>query len=198
MRHRGVRRQTFGKTPVKHASTLVDNTGAGVGSVFVHVIYKTGQVRSASGAVQDISQKDNTESLCKESEIIKYVNICLQCSPRDIEPTNVLDNAGWLEWAVYVNRTLDRDPGVTNLGVATLGVVASHVFRGNCLMTGCFPIGTRQAMSQDLRIKIPKAYNRLQLGDTLKVACYVRTSKSTDMRTDSHRLIVSSHFKSYQ
>ncbi len=198
MRHRRIKRLTFGKSPVKHASTLVDNTGPGVGSFFVHTIYKTGQVRSTSGAVQDIAQKDDTEELCKESEIVKYVNICLECSPRGADSTNIKDDTGWLEWAVFLNRTVDRNPAVTNIGVLTLGCVCSHVFRGNCLMTGCFPLGSRQAMAQDIRIKIPKAYNKLQMGDKLKIACYARGSSSTDTRTDSFRLIASSHFKSYQ
>ncbi len=197
MRHRRIVRLTYGKGSTKHSSTLVDNTGPGVGSFFVHLIYQTELARGVAGGVQDLSEKQTTENLVREGDIIKYVNICLECSPRGVEPTDPLDNAGWLEWAVYFNRTVDRDPAVTNIGVSTLGSLSAHVFRGNCVMTGCFPIGTRQAMAQDIKIKLPKLYNKIQLGDKMKVACYVRTSKSTDTRTDSHRLIASSMFKSY-
>ncbi len=197
MRHRRVQRLTYGKGATKHASTLVDNTGPGVGSLFVHTIYETASDRAIGGGIQILSDKQDNENLVREGDVIKYVNICLECSPRGVEPTDVLDNAGWLEWAVYMNRTVVRDPAVTNLGVATLGVISSHVFRGNCLMTGCFPIGTRQAMSQDIKIKVPKLYCKIQLGDKMLVACYVRTSKSTDTRTDSHRLIASSMYKTY-
>ncbi len=191
-------RQTRGQTPIKHASTLVDNTGPGVGSIFSHIIFETNLRRNTgAGGVQVLKEEVNTEQRCEVSDIIKYVNICLECSPRGADPVNLNDNAGWLEWAVYWQRERDTDPGVANIGVATLGVVASHVYRENCLMTGCFPLGTRQAMSQDIRIKVPRRCTKVKLGDILKVACYVRTSLSTDTRTDSHRLIASSHYKAY-
>ncbi len=196
MRHRVA--LTRGKAPIKHASTLVDNTGPGVGSIFNHEIYATnvGQ-RVVSGAVQVLKDSENTEELVIVGSIIRYVNICIECTPRGVEPTNVLDNAGWLEWAVVWQQERDVDPAVTNIGVLTLGVIASHVYRENCLLTGCFPIGTRQAMSQDIKIKLPQKCCKIKMGDTLKLLAFVRTSNSTDMRTDSHRLIVSSMFKAY-
>ncbi len=198
MRHRKVFRQTFGKVPVKHSSTLVDNTGAGVGSFFGHVIQDTNVgSRNVVGGVQTIKSAANTEEICNVGDIVKYVNLCIQCSPRGVEPTDVLDNAGWLEWAVVWHQEKQTDPTVGNIGVLTLGVVCSHAFRQNCLMTGCFPIGTRQAMAQDIKIKLPKKCSRILLGSKLMLYCYVRTSKSTDTRTDSHRLIASSHFKCY-
>ncbi len=192
------RRMTKGKVPVKHSSTLVDNTGAGVGSFFAHLLYDVDAgLRSTSGAVQVIQDKANTEEECRIGDVVKYVNICLQASPRGPSPTDDNDNAGWLEWAVVWQREKLGAPTVANIGVLTLGVICSHAFRENCLMTGCFPIGTKQAMAQDLRIKIPKRCCGLKLGDSLNIYCYVRTSLSTDTRTDSHRLIASSHFKAY-
>ncbi len=192
------KRQTTGKVPVKHSSTLLDNTGAGVGSYFGHVIYDTDVgLRSTTGSVQTIRDKATTEETCQVADIIKYVNICLQCSPRGPNPTDDNDNAGWLEWAIVWQREKLGAPTVANIGVLTLGAICSHAFRENCLMTGCFPIGTKQAMSQDLRIKIPQRCCRLRMGDILTIFCYVRTSLSTDSRTDSHRLIASSHFKAY-
>ncbi len=198
MRHRRILRQTYGKVPIKHSSTLVDNTGPGVGTIFGHKIFVTNVgARSSSGAVVTLADKMNNEEICRVGDVIKYVNICLQCSPRGAEPTNVLDNAGWLEWAVVFQEERDTLPATTNIGTLTLGAIASHFYRENCLMTGCFPIGTRQAMSQDIKIKLPKKLCRLRQGFILYCICYVRTSLSTDTRTDSHRLIASSHFKSY-
>ncbi len=192
------RRQTLGKVPIKHSSTLVDNTGPGVGSIFGHTIFETDVGdRIFSGTVQTLQDKANNEEVCRVGDIIKYVNICLQATPRGVQPTDELDNAGWLEWAVVWQEERDTIPGVANIGVLTLGVVCSHGFRQNCLMTGCFPIGTKQAMAQDIKIKLPKKCTRLRQGSKLVVFCYIRTSKSTDTRTDSHRLIASSHFKSY-
>ncbi len=192
-------RQTRGQTPIKHASALLDNTGSGVGSIFEHVIYRTDLTRDLSGGVQDLKENITTEDRCQVSDIIKYVNICLECGPREPAPTdeNELDNVSWLEWAVYWQRERRVTPAINNLGVATLGVICSHTFRENCLMTGCFPIGTKQAMAQDIKIKIPRRCCKVKLGDSLIIGCYVRTSDSTDMRTDSHRLIASSHFKAY-
>ncbi len=192
------KRVTLGKVPVKHSSTLVDNTGAGVGSFFGHLVYTVDAgLRSTTGGVQTIQDKANTEEDCRIGDIVKYVNICLECSPRGANPTADNDNAGWLEWAIVWQREKLGAPTTANIGVLTLGCICSHAFRENCFMTGCFPLGTKQAMSSDLRIKIPQRCTRLRMGDTLKIFCYIRTSNSSDVRTDSHRLIASSHFKSY-
>ncbi len=197
MRHR-IRRQTLGKIPIKHSSTLLDNTGPGVGSFFRHVIYATeAGIRLQAGQNQNIKENANTEELCNVGDIIKYVNLCIECSPRGVNPTNDNDNAGWLEWAVVFQEERDVAPTVANIGVLTLGCIASHFYRENCLMTGCFPLGTKQAMSQDIKIKVPRKCCRLKIGFILHLICYVRTSLSTDTRTDSHRLLASSHYKSY-
>ncbi len=196
MRH--FRRETRGKIPVKHSSTLVDNTGPGVGSFFIHEIFKTDVgVRTTGGGVQNIQSKATTEAVCRVGDTIKYINICLECSPRGANPTDDNDNAGWLEWAVVYQKERAADILVTNIGVATIGVIASHSFREDCIMTGCFPLGTKQAMAQDIKLKIPRRMSRLKIGSIIRIFCYVRTSKSTDTRTDSHRLIASSHFKCY-
>ncbi len=198
MRHSRTRRVTSGKVPIKHSSTLVDNTGAGVGSFFGHVILDTNVgLRAASGGVKALQVQSTNEETCQVGDIVKYLNICLECSPRAVEPTNVLDNAGWLEWAVVYQSEAVANPGVANIGILTLGCIASHFYRENCLMTGCFPIGTRQAMAQDIKIKVPLKWTRLRQGFIAKIYCYIRTSNSADVRTDSHRLIASSHFKSY-
>ncbi len=196
MKHR--RRITAGKNPVKHASTLTANLGPGDGSFFSHLIYDTTVgARLGAGGVQTIKDTANTEENCNVGDIIKYINICLECCPRGVIPTNELDNCGWLEWAVVWQRESDNLPSVANIGVLTLGALCSHRYRENCFLTGCFPIGTKQAMSQDIKIKLPDRCCKIKMGDTLRCICFVRTSNSADMRTDSHRLIASSHFKVY-
>ena len=197
MRHR-IRRLTLGKVPIKHSSTLVDNTGQGVGSFFTHQIFVTGVgIRGLAGQVQNLKENATNESTCEVGDTIKYVNICLEASPRGATPTNPADNCAWLEWAVVFQQERDAEPTVANIGVATLGVICSHAFRENCLMTGCFPVGTQQSMAQDIKIKLPRKCIRLRQGYVLNIFCFIRTSSSTDTRTDSHRLIASSHFKSY-
>ncbi len=188
----------MGKTPVKHSSSLVANTGPGVGSFFGHVIFQTNVgARIQSGANQVLQDASSNNDVCMVGDIIKYVNICLECSPRGADSTNIKDDSGWLEWAVVWQEERDTTPNVSNIGVETLGVVCSRTFRENCLLTGCFPVGSRQSMSQDIKIKLPLKACKLRQGAILKIFCYVRGSSSTDTRTDSNRLIASSMFKSY-
>ncbi len=195
MRHRKV---TMGKTPVKHESTLVDNTGPGVGSYFTHQIYVTDVgVRNVGGGVATIKDTATTGSKVNVGDIVKYVNACIQCSPRGANPTQDNDNCAWLEWALVFQKERDVNPNVSNIGVATLGVVCANFFREDCLMTGCFPIGSKQAMSVDLKFKLPIKCVKIRMGYVLNLICYVRTSVFTDMRTDSHRIICSSMFKCY-
>ncbi len=192
------KRITMGKTPIKHASTLLANIGPGDGSFFGHVIFQTnvGQ-RIQSGASQVLQDASSNNDICMVGDIVKYVNICLECAPRGADSTNIKDDTGWLEWALVWQEERDTAPNVTNIGVETLGVVCSHAFRENCLLTGCFPVGSRQSMSTDLKIKLPQKCIKLRQGAILKIFCYLRGSSSTDTRTDSNRLIVSSMFKSY-
>ncbi len=197
MRHFKVR-QTKGKYGVKHGSTLVDNTGPAVGSFFTHVVFQTGVgSRVQSGAPRTLQEDISTDNNCQVGDLIKYVNLCMQCSPRGVIPTNELDNAGWLEWGLIWQRERDTSLTVANIGVETLGVLLNRTFRENCLYTGCFAIGTKQANAQDVKFKLPKKSTFLHMGDILQLVCYVRTSNSADARTDSHRLIVSSQYKSY-
>ncbi len=195
MRHRRV---TMGKNSIKHSSTLLDNTGSGVGSFFGHLIYQANAgVRDVTGAIKVIKAQATTENIVNVGDIIKYVNVCLECSPRGVIPTNELDNAGWLEWALVWFNENSVTLNVTNIGVGTLGHLATNYYRGDCLMTGCFPVGTKQSMSVDLKFKLPRKAVRVNLGSQLLMLCYFRSSSSTDTRTDSHRLLASSHFKAY-
>ncbi len=184
--------------PVKHGSTLFDNTGPGVGSFYKHLIYSvTGGTRPTDGSPKVLESQVITDETCQVTDIVKYVNICIQCSPRGADSTNLKDDCAWLEWAIYWNREADITLTVTNIGTDSLGVLSGRCFRENAIMSGCFPIGARQPMSSDLHIKIPDRMCKLKLGDKLFIMCYVRGSSSTDTRTDSHRLLVSSQFKAY-
>ncbi len=197
MRHQ--LRVTRGKVPIKHSSSLQDgDIGPGTVTTFPHLIYVTDAGdRTVTGAQVDIKEHATTGNLVNVGDIIKYVNICVQCSPTGADPAVPNDNNGWLEWAVVWQRERTSAIANTNLGVATLGSVCVAAYRENCLMTGCFPIGAKQSMSADIKIKLPQRCCRVKLGDRLTLFCYVRTSKVTDTRTDSHMIIASSIFKSY-
>ncbi len=197
MRHR-VFRQTRGKVPVKHGSTLLDNSGPGVGSFFKHVIWETEVgIRSSAGNEKTIKPEASTGRDCNVGDVIKYVNICIECSPRGADSTNIKDDTGWLEWAIFWQDQGTTTLSVANIGTDTLGVLSGRAFRQDSIMSGCFPLGSRQAMSSDLHIKIPKRMCQLRMGSTLQIMCYCRGSLSTDTRTDSFRLLVSSQFKAY-
>ncbi len=188
----------MGKVPIKHAGTLVDNTGAGTGSFFaMQALNVEAGLRTTSGGVQTTKDNANTEELCNIGDIVKYINFCIQACPRGANPTNDNDNCAWLEWAVVYQEERNIAPTVANIGVLTLGAICSHFYRENCLMTGCFPIGTKQAMSTDLHIKVPQKWIRAKIGWVCTLFCYIRTSDSTDVRTDSHRLVASYHYKCY-
>ncbi len=184
--------------PIKHGSTLLDNTGPGVGSFFKHVIFKTNVgVRNSAGVPQIIKAQALTDETCNVGDVIKYVNICMECSPRGADSTNIKDDNGWLEWAIFWQRETSSTLTVANIGTDVLGVLSGRFYRENAIMSGCFPLGAKQAMSADLHIKIPERMCKLKTGDVLNIFCYARGSSSTDTRTDSFRLLVSSQFKSY-
>ncbi len=193
MRHRKLRLSTI-KNPTKHSSTLLTNIGHGkVPSV--HSIYFTRVgARSSTGAQQTIKDSADTSGTCEVGDIVKYVNICIQCGPRGL---NIADDNGWLEWALVRQEEQTQLMGLTNLGVQTLMDTAQKQYRNNVFLTGCFPLGLNQGNSQDLKIKIPKAWEKLKVGAILILFCFFRSVDSTDTRTDSHRLVVSSIFKSY-
>jgi len=192
-RHRKLRLSVL-KTGVKHSSTLLANIGSG-SIPSVHSVYFTEVgIRSLTGGNQVTKEQANTAGQCNVGDIVKYVNICIQCAPRLI---NVEDNNGWLEWAVVRQAEVTGLMGTTQLGTQTLMDTAQKQFRNNVFLTGCFPLGMNQGNTLDLKLKIPKTWEKLLIGSILILFAYFRSVDSTDTRTDSHRLVVSSIYKAY-
>ena len=195
---RGRRRSTAGKDSVKHGATTLDNIGSGVGSIGTFNLFEVSAAdRASSGAVLGLQSQQKTDQVCMVGSSVKYMNICLQISPRGANPTNPNDNNGWLEWAVIFTREDDTDVTVTNIGLETLGVLAGRTFRQDAVFSGCMPVGVNQSNSTDIRIKIPPKMQKLVQGSKLKLNYYFRSSSSTDVRTDSHRFLASCQFKSW-
>ncbi len=192
-RFRKPRLSTY-KNPIKHSSTTVSNIGSGKVPTTHSVYFTNIGLRSGSGVIQTIKDIAKTDGTCNVGDIIKYINVCIQCGPRNL---NLEDNCGWLEWAVVRQVEQTQLMALTNLGVQSLQSNAQHEFRNNVMLTGCFPLGTNQANSVDLKLKIPKQWEKLKIGAILTVFCYFRSVDSTDVRTDSHRIVVSSIFKAY-
>ncbi len=192
-RFRRIRRQTMGKQMLKHSGTLLANIGnASVPTKFI-ICETEGGARTTTGAEQVIQANRTTDEVCQVGDIVKYVNIIIQCGPR----TAAIPESGWLEWAVVAKREADADIPTTQTGNETIGVIAQRMYRNEVIFTGVFPMSNTQPNSQQIMLKIPKSKVRLNLGDTICIFAYFRSVVSTDMQTDSNRLVMSYIYKSY-
>jgi len=202
MRHR-IRRQTMGKDAIKKSGTKIDNIGQGDTSVYLHeLVAVDAGFRNTTGNTTNVLQQQSTDAVCNVGNIIKYINLCIQIAPRMLgeDPPNVdpiPDDNGWLEYAIVKYKENRTNPDTSNLGTNTLGDVCTKAFRGDCLWTGCLPIGAIQGNALDLVIKLPKIITKIQLGTSIALFCHFRSVNSTDLRSDSHRLVTSFHYKCY-
>ncbi len=190
---RRITRRTMGKDPIKKSTTLLANIGSSSPVTTVKLV--TVPDRSAGGATQTIRADQTTDSEANVGDIVKYVNICIEAANRDANVEAV--DSGWLEWAVGFQKETSGALAITNLGTKTLMDVAVKTLRGDCLMTGCIPIGSIQPITQNIIIKIPKNKVKLQLGSNMNLYCYFRSVESTDVRTDNVRLVASAIYKLY-
>ncbi len=182
------------KDPIKHSSTTLANHGSGSVPTAHTVFFTDVGARLATGATQVIKDVAGTDATCNVGDIIKYVNICIQSAPR---ADNLVADIGWIEWALVMQTEQTQLMGLTSIGVSSLQDVATKQYRNNCILTGCFPIGETQSNSADLKIKIPPKWCKLKVGSILILFVYFRSNSSTDVRTVSHRSVVSSIFKAY-
>lgn len=183
------------KTNEQHSGTKMHTIGPGTVTIAEHVIRTTeaGNRDTAGGdaSIQSLRTLDDT---CQIGDICKFVNIFIQAGPR-IE--SALQSAGWVEWAVVKQRELDTDPVNTNLGTQTLGDVCTKYFRNECIYTGNVPVGATQTNSQNITIKIPPKFQRLTMGDQLKLYLYARTADATETGTGTFRVVTSYMYKNY-
>ncbi len=196
-RRRRIKRQTLGKDPIKHSATAIGNIGQGTNVGKFQIV--TVPTRDTAGNVQTIQSESNTSTICQVSDIVKYVNICVGVANRNQTPDPVgVDDQGWLEYAlIHTKEAAQEVVPSTNLGTKTLGDICTKMFRGDCLFTGCVPIGTIQAITLDLKFKIPAARAKLKLGSDLSFLTFFRAVESTDVRTDNIRLVQSCIYKCY-
>ncbi len=184
---------TLGKQMLKHAGTLLANIGnASVPTKFV-ICETEGGARSTTGAAKSVQGSRSTEETCQVGDIIKYINIFFQIGPR----TAAIPESGWLEWCVVCKREADADIPTGQTGVFTLPVIAQNMYRNEVVFTGVIPVSNTQPNAQTVMLKIQKAKVRLNLGDTIVIFAYFRSVVSTDVQTDSNRLVMSYIYKSY-
>lgn len=188
----------MGKDATKHSVTLLSNIGQGTGAPTKLQIFDTANARSATGSTLVIKDTATTAGLVNVGNIIKYLNLCIEAGPRWITgDVATKDDNGWIEYALVTQTEREQDMASTNLGIQTLGDIATKQYRGDCLFTGCFPIGASQPASLDIKIKIPPKSTKMKVGSNMNLYYVFRSVNSADVRTDSHRVITSALYKVY-
>ncbi len=188
---RRIRRQTRGKSGIKHADSFINNVGSGsIPTLFVLVETDAG---ARTELHQEIKGGADTDNTCEVGDLIKFINVHIQVAPRN--GANL--DTGWLEYAVVWKKEVDAAIAITNMGTQTLGETATNLYRNECLWTGFIPTSKSAASGVELQIKCPKAHQYLKIGDQFCLFCYYRSNDSTDVQTDNVRLIQSCNFKAY-
>ncbi len=181
----------MGKSGTKHAGTLLANIGPGsVPLKLIIIESESGARQEAVFALQDQAFSDET---CRAGDLIKFVNIHIGVSAR----TAVTDEIGWLEWACVWKREGESDLANTQLGVLTLGTVATNRYRNDCLFTGSIPINRNSASFQEISLKMPRSKQFLKVGETCVLFMAYRSSNSADVTTDDVRVVSSYNYKAY-
>ncbi len=184
-------RATRGKLGIKHADSFINNIGGGsIPTAFTLVEVDAGSRTETHQSIKGSADTDNT---CMVGDLIKFINVHIQISPRG----GANAESGWLEYAVVWQQENATKIGIAQMGTQTLGETATNFFRNDCLWTGFIPVGKTSASGAEFTIKTPKAHQYLKIGDSYILYCWYRSSDSTDVSTTLMRLIQSCHFKAY-
>jgi len=196
-RRRRVKRMTMGKDPVKHSHTLVQVIGNGSNVNASTIIITGAGDRSLDGTFKSIQQNATTSDQVSVSDIVKYVNIILQGAITAEGNNGNTSTQGWVEWALVWRDEVFIPIPSTNLGTQTLGDIANQMFRGDCLMTGQFPVSVNLPNVETITVKLPKKAIKWHIGDSLALYTSFRDADTTDLQTDTVKLLNSYHFKVY-
>ncbi len=196
MARRGRKPIYLQKEAIKKSETNITNAGgAQVPAKFVFCETQGG-ARPPAGGESTITSSRTIGEVCNVGDVIKYVNLFIECGPR-FEPTADDEKTGWLEWAVVLVRENENEVLITNIGTKTLGNLCTNMYRGECVLTGMFPVGTTQANSAMIIVKIPPHKQKLQLGTEFRLVTYFRPVISTALLSDAVKLIRSCAYKCY-
>jgi len=191
-----ITRRTLGKDAIKKSATLLSQIGNG-SNPLGFIMLDSVSTRSLTGETTTVRDSQDTGSLANIGDVCKYVNICIEAGNRADNSPNDDDNNGFLEWGITYQQETRSAPSNVQLGTQTLGDVLTKTFRGNCLLTGCIPVGSSQPIVQDIVIKIPPKYIKVQQTSRMHLWVYFRSVNSTDLRTDSIKIILSCNYKLY-
>ncbi len=195
-RRRRIKRRTMGKDPIKKSGTLIGGAIGPASPITAVTLAITPIGRDASGATQTIRDDQNTENIANVGDIVKYINVHLQCGARDSEEPED-DTSGWLEWGVIKYKEGVVAPVNTNLGLHTLGDILTKQFRGDCLLTGNFPVGGDTPNNAEIVVKIPDVVTKMQLGSAIVWYGHFVSVNNASTATDLASLRVSWNYKLY-
>ncbi len=181
---------------MQHAGTVVASVGAGTVPQEQVILKTEAGPRNVTGANQDVTAERDTGNKCNVGDIIKYVNLFIGVASKSAPVNN--EGAGWLEWAFVCVKESETNVPITTMGVQTLGVVCTNMFRNECIFTGAVPVGLSQPNIANISLKIPKTKSTIRIGDEWRFITSFRDLKSTGVSTDTMRLIKSFIYKGYQ
>lgn len=184
------------KVGIRKSGTNLLNVGAGTAPQTFNVLETEVGARPTSGAEINIKDFASSGETVNVGDIVKYVNLFIQVCPR-LEQGAPLNHVGWLEWAFVMVKESETTVPITNLGVQTLAVVCTNMFRNECIYTGAVPTGTTQGNYLAIQIKVPKFKQKIRMGDEWRLITSFRSSLSTDVTTDTIRLVRSFMYKCY-
>ncbi len=198
-RGKRIKRQTLALQSVKHSDTDILTIGSASIPTEIIILDLEGGARTTDGSTKDIASHFNTASECQVGAIVKYINLFIQAGVRPAQASaGGNNNLGWIEWALVMCKRTETTMPITNVGVKTIGDIATKMYRNECIYTGLFPISRSNSNAQSISIKVPKFKTKLVDGDEWRLYVYYRDLLSTAVGTDTCRAIVSRNFKSYQ
>ncbi len=187
----------MGKDAIKHSHSFISNIGNGSNVGERRIIATGAGDRSLDGGTTTIMGEVNLGTLVQVATIVKYLNITLQAAVRVGEEPQNEETQGWLEWAVVFRNETDKSIPSTNLGTKTLADIATSMFRGDCLMTGAFPVSHNLPNIANITLKLPKKAVKWKVGSELNMYTFFRDADVTVLATDSVRLVQQFMFKAY-
>ncbi len=185
----------MGKDSIKKSATLISNIGPS-SAITAFILIQNTISRSLDGSTVTVKDSQNTGVTANIGDIIKYINIRIQAGARDsASPED--DTSGWLEWGVVKQKETFLSPVSTNLGIQTLGDTLAKQFRGDLILNGAVAVGGDIPNVQDIIIKVPKIFNKMQLGSSITLFAYYRSVNSASTATDLINLTLSTQYKLY-
>ncbi len=188
---------TMGKVAMQHAGTVVTNNGSGSVPHTQVVLLTEAGARNVTGANQDVTAERDTGNKCNVGDVCKYINLFIETGPR----TNIdleRDRIGWLEWAFVCVKETETTVPITTMGVQTLGVVCTNMFRNECIYTGMIPVGEKQANSLNISLKIPSTKSTIRIGDEWRFITWFRSVDAASTSIGANRIVKSFMYKGYQ